>query len=219
MTATTVNPLKGKAKADGGGDFKAEVPSVDTHDARVVAMIDLGTQMESFGGEEPKPRRQFFIAYELDEETSVKGVNHVVGVRYTLSFHEKATLRKLAEAILNDGQKFPPDHDVDYGALLGQPCSVQISHKQGTGEKSDRKYVVVGTISAIPKKRRDQVFKPRRAPVLWLVGEDRAKLPDYLPRIYGEKVEDVIGRCRELTGRRGARAAGEGEIDDPETPF
>lgn len=216
---TAVNPFKGKAKADGGGgDLKIEIPSADTHDARIVGLVDLGTHNEAFGNEQPKPKRQVYLVFELDEEISgVKGANHAVGVRYTLSFHEKATLRKLAEAILNEGQKYAPDADVDYNALLGQPCSVQIAHVSGKGDKADRKYVKVGTISAVPKKRRESVFKPTREIFEWYVGRDDLNdLPDNLPRIFGETVADVIKRCHELGGSGNApgghAASGEGEV-------
>lgn len=214
MTTTAApSPLRGPAKSDSGGDYKTDVPSADVHDARVVALVDLGSHLESFQGGEPKRQRKVFLVYELDEEVSgMKGVNHVVAVKYTLSFHEKATLRKLAETLLNEGQKYPAEHPIDYAALVGAPCTVTITHQQGTGDKADRKYAKVGVISAVPRKRRDGVFKPRRALKVWVVGDPIEQLPDYLPRDYGEKVQDVIARCLELTAS--APASGEGAVGD-----
>jgi hypothetical protein len=218
MSTTTRNsPFKGQPKAD-GGDFKTEVPSEDTHDARVVALIDLGTHSESFKGEAEKKVRKCFLVFELDEEmTGMKGVNHVVGVRYTMSFHEKATLRKIAETILNDGQKF--SGEVDYEELVGQPCRVQISHTVKTGEKGERTYANVGTISAVSKKQRDKVFAAKRETSVWYVGDSLDDLPDYLPRIYGEEAKDIIGRCLEVRGGGDGDSdpADEGDVDDGES--
>lgn len=220
MTTTEqrTNPFKGQAKAD-GGDFKTEIPSEDTHDARIIGLVDLGTHMESFKGEAPKAQRKCLLVFELDEEmTGTRGVNHVVGVEYTLSYHEKASLRKLAETILNDGQKYKGD--VDYGELLGQPCAVQVSHTVKQTDNGERRYVKVGAISAVNKKKRESHFKAKRPQVVWCVGDDLSDLPDFLPRIWGEKVEDKIGRCHEVKGQPAAEADDGGGIPPGfETPF
>lgn len=211
-TETRTNPFKGKAKAAGDGDFKTEIPSADTHDARVVAMIDLGTHEESYQGAEPADKRKCLIVFELDEEmTGMKGVNHVIAKEYTLSFHEKASLRQLAELLTNDGKPFAADSDVDLDAMLGLPCAVTIAHEQGKGEKADRTYARLKQVSAVARKKHPQHFKAKREVVSWFVGDDPAELPDYLPRVYGEKVEDKIARCKELGGSSSA-ADGEGEV-------
>lgn len=216
--ATAPNPFKGQTRSDNGGDYKTDIPSADTHEARVVALVDLGTHEEKFGNEDAKAQHKVFLVYELDEEMSgMKGVNHVVGVKYTLSWHEKAKLRQLAEAILNEGQKYPADFDLDYSRLLGQPCTVQIAHEKKTTEKGERTYAKVGTIAAVGKKKREKVFAPKREVVCWFLGQSFEELPDYLPRDYGEKIEDVIRRSAEFKAQS---SADEGEIG-PEgaTPF
>ncbi len=218
--------LRGKPQS-GGGDFKTEVPSADVHDARVVAIVDLGTHQEAFGGTGPLEwKRSLYLVFELDEEmTGMKGANHVVGQKYTLSFHEKANLRKLAENLLNEGAAYGPEDAIDYSKLLGQPCAVQISHetKPASGDKPERTYAKIKAITSIAKKKRAAVFAPRREKKEWYVGDALSALPDYLPRIYGEKAEDVIRRCRELTARPeaddedGDEGAVPGGQDDP--PF
>lgn len=224
-TMQSKNPLMGKAQSGGGGDFsKTEIPSADVHDARIVALVDLGSHQESFQGGHAEWKRGLYVVFELDEEmTGFKGTNHVVGVKYTLSFHEKANLRKLAENLLNDGNAYAADAAVDYTRLLGQPCAVQISHESGKGDKADRTYVRVKGVSSVPKKRREQVFAPKRELAKWFVGVNPLNdLPDYLPRIYGEKVEDVVRRCRELTASSSSAASEQTEPDngnDEDTPF
>ncbi len=198
MTAmATKDPFTGKPKSgEGGGSF--EVPSVDVHEARIVAMIDLGSHEESFKGEPAKVRRKVYLAFELDEKMSASTFNHVVGVEYALSFHERANLRKLAEALLNDGVSFGADDEIDFKALVGQPCTVQIKHKKSAdGAKS---YADVGDVGALSKKARDRVFKPARGPLLWFIGQPMPTWPDWLPRIFGETIPDKIKRSRELAG-------------------
>lgn len=209
-TQTRQNPFKGKAKS--GGDDRTEIPSADTHDARVVAMVDLGTHEESYQGAEATKKRKCLIVFELDEEmTGMKGVNHVVGKEFTLSFHEKASLRQLAELLCNDGKPFAAEADVDLGAMLGLPCAVTIAHEQGKGEKADRTYARLKQVSAVARKKHPQHFKAKREVVSWFVGDDPAGLPDWLPRVYGERVEDKVARCLELGGKPPA-AGGEGEV-------
>ncbi len=201
MSTHRNSPFRGAPVKD-QGEYKTENPSEDTHDARIVALIDLGTHKESFQGGDEKEKHQCLVAFELDEEmTGMRGVNHVVAVRYTMSFNEKASLRQLAEAVLNDGKKYS-EADIDYELLLGQPCTVQISHVKKQTEKGERTYGRVGMIAAVPKKHRERMFRPKRTLSTWYVGDDRSLLPDWLPRIYGEKVEDVIARCLELTRHR-----------------
>jgi hypothetical protein len=215
--STRQSPFRGAPVKD-QGDYKTETPSEDTHDARIVALIDLGTHRESFQGGEEKEKRQAVVVFELDEEMSgTKGVNHVVAVRYTMSFHEKASLRLLAEAILNDGKRYG-EGEIDYELLLGQPCTVQISHVKKATDKGERTYGRVGTIAAVPKKHRERVFKPRRKLTVWMLGDPMTDLPtDWLPRIYGERVEDVIGRCLEMKGRA-KPPQDEDEGDEEELP-
>jgi hypothetical protein len=213
-TNTRQKPWQGQAKAD-GGDFKTDIPSEDTHQARVVALIDLGTHHETFQNGDAKDMRKCLICFELDEEmTGMKGTNHVVAKQYTMSFHEKANLRQLAEALLNEGQKFAADSGVDYERLLGRPCMIQIAHTKKVSEKGERTYTNIKSITAVPKKLREGVFAPKRKVTVWSLGDDLEALPSWLPRLYGEEIKDVIGRCRELKGAAPA-ARGEGEVAGP----
>jgi hypothetical protein len=216
MTTQTRNsPFKGQARQDNGGP-QAEMPSEDTHEARVVALIDLGTHRESFQGGEEKDVRQCQVVFELDERLpGTRDANHVIGVQYTLSLHEKASLRKLAEAILNNGAKYGPEAIIDYELLLGQPCTVQVAHKTVQTDKGERKYARAGVISAVSKKHAAKVFAPGYPLTAWYVGDDIDLLPDWLPRVFGEPVKDKVRRCQQLCGTPAAAAA----EDDEATPF
>lgn len=205
-----------------------EVPSEDVHDARIVALIDLGTQEKTFNNV-VEWSRKCLLVFELDEAmTGYKGVNHVVGVEYTLSHNEKAKLRKLASSLEID----------TYGELLGAACTVQVSHVVKQSDFGEKRYVKVGTIAPVAKKKRDAVFAAKRTLTLWSVEDGKDDdLPDWLPRIYGNTVKDVIAASVERNANsrssyqawkaskannNGAATAlaarSEGAIDD-DTPF
>src|SRR5262245_54645345 len=117
-----------------------EIPTADVHEGRIVGLIDLGTHLEVFKDSKTEtPRHKVFLAFELDQQMAGSEHNFVVGETFTLSFHAKASLRQLAEALLNDGASFSAaaEKDVDYKALLGQPCTVEIKHvKSSDGAKT-----------------------------------------------------------------------------------
>lgn len=211
-----LDPFKGKPKS---GEGKFEIPSEDTTPARVVGLIDLGTHLESFQGAEPKPKRQVLLAFELDELDSQRQ-NFIVCQRYNLSFHEKSGLRIIAESLLNDGKKFDADYEIDYKALLNQPCQVQIAHES----KGDKTYHKVVSITPLPKRQRETCFKPQRKPVSWFIGADIKGVPGWLPFVYGEPATDIIKRCQELQEADSGDDGDEGEVGagvgkDDSTPF
>lgn len=104
-----------------------------THIARCVRMIHVGTVEEEFMGEK-KLMNKVRITWELPEETRVfKEENGpqpmIIDKTYTLSLHEKATLRKDLEAWR--GRSFT-DEEVkafDITKLIGVPCLMSIIHE------------------------------------------------------------------------------------------
>ena len=182
-------------------------------------MADLGSHDDAFAdGDSASVRkvRKCFLVFELAEETS-DGHRHLIGKTFTLSFHAKSALRKLAEALLNDGTPFDEASgaDLNYVALLGLSCLVEIKHVKSNG--GARTYANVGNVSAVPKKSRNKIFQPNHEPTSWFVGQDLEALPSWLPRSFGEEVREIIARCHEMTEVRD-----EGEVSagvSGEEPF
>lgn len=208
---TTATAFKGKApKKSDGGDF--HVPPAGSHPAILVAMIDLGTQKESYQGEE-REVRQVFLVWELTaEQMPGSTFNHVLGKVYTLSFHEKAGLRKLAEKWR--GKAYNAEDEIDYGAMVGKPCLLTVEHKQS--KDGERTYANLAGVSPVPKGL--AVPPAKRPQTAWeIAGGSLERLPDWLPRIYGEPVADVVRRAPELSGARQADSGP--EESQEETPF
>lgn len=194
-----------------------EVPPAGSHGAALVAIIDLGTHREAFKGEAEKDVHQVYLVWELTGcPMTGSNFNHVIGRKYTFSLHEKSGLRKMIKSWRNKdlgvGEQF------DVLSMLGKKCMVSVSHTE-SGEKV---YANLDGVSAVPSGM--PVADPKRKPVAREV-TSADPVPDWLPRIYGEPVEEVVKRAREVRpagpgyaepATVGANAAGG---DDDQIPF
>lgn len=134
-----------KASDSGGGSFE-QAPE-GTHMARCYKLIDLGTQLREFQGESKKSR-QVIIGWELPGELMTSGEYEgqpfTTSKFYTLSLHEKATLRAHLKSWR--GRDFTPEElaGFDVKNLLGKPCMASIV-------TSDKGRSQVGGVMALPK--------------------------------------------------------------------
>jgi len=139
------------ATSNGSGNFEP-IPS-GSYAARCYSMIHIGTIEENIMGT-TKKLNKVRITWELPTELKVfKEENgeqpHVISKEFTLSLHEKSTLR----AFLKNwrGKDFTEDEAkaFDIERLIGVPCMLNITHKarkDGSGV-----YAEIGSISAMPK--------------------------------------------------------------------
>lgn len=130
------------AKA-GGGSF---IPApVGTWAAVCCDVVDLGVLEVNFGGE-TKKQHKIRIVWQLDE---VREDNkpHQASKRYTLSLHEKASLRKDLESWR--GRAFTEDelHGFDVEAVIGVGAYVNIIEEKKNGQT----YSNVASIMRLPK--------------------------------------------------------------------
>lgn len=129
---------------DKGGDF--EQPPVGLHVARSVGLIDIGTQIGEYQGQQTI-KRQFILKWELPNELMSRGdaagMPFVVSKFYTASLSEKSTLRKELEAWR--GKAFTKDELAGFDArtILDKPCMVQIAEKNGRNK--------VTAVTCLPK--------------------------------------------------------------------
>ncbi len=193
------NPFAMKVPLPGQGGF-ADTPPAGTHQAVLVAIIDLGTQMEDYQGEQKKARK-VFLAWELVQERAAGMPHgHVIGKQYTLSYHQKAALRGLIKGWrgkdLADGEEF------DLAKLKGKSCLVNVTHSTS----GERTYANLGGVSPLPKGM--PAVEPGVEPVLWYIGSDEP-FPDaaWLPWSYGERLEEILNRSDEMKVRAPAGAA------------
>lgn len=122
-----------------------------TYIARCVKMIEIGTVTAEFQGKEKK-QKKVRLTFELPTELKVFKEEdgeqpYFVSRDFTLSMHEKATLRGQLENWR--GKKFTEEESksFDVSVLLGKPCMVGIVHDN----KDGKVYANISTISSLLK--------------------------------------------------------------------
>lgn len=165
------------------GTVSEPVPA-GTHVARCYQMIEIGTVMESYLGQDPKPVRKVRIGWELPEETKVfnpeKGEQpYVISKEFTLSMSEKANLRKALESWRGKGFSEDEAKAFDITKLISIPCLLNIIHKVS---KDGRQYADIAAIMPLAKNTK---CPPPENDVICLSYDDFDKqvfssLPDFI---------------------------------------
>jgi hypothetical protein len=119
-----------------------------TYPARLVRIVDLGTQTTEYQGE-AKHARKVLLTWEIvDPDTRTDDDRpYLISKRYTASLHEKAGLRRDLAAWR--GQDFTPAElaRFDLATLLGKPVLIGIVHST----KGERTFANVASLSRMPK--------------------------------------------------------------------
>jgi hypothetical protein len=205
-------PWKQKASTGGTGSF--ECAPEGSHPAVCVGLIDLGTHSEEFkdektGGKKTLSYRKVLFCWELTAEpmAGFKGRNFIVSKDYRVTFTEKAGLRKMIEAWA--GKTFAEGQDFDLEKLLGKKFLISLTHHTSSKDKT---YAKIAGVSAVPKGL--PVPEPKTKQLLWSIDDGKAPPVDWIPYLYGEKVEEVIARCEERKGHSERPITDEGEVGD-----
>ena len=127
-----------------------------TYMARCFSMIEIGHIDTEFNGEKKKAHK-VMLTWELPEELAVfneeKGPEPFsVSKTYTLSMHEKSTLRKDLESWRGKGFTELEAAKFDITKLLGVPCLLTITHQPGKTDPT-KTYVTVSSISRLMKNQ------------------------------------------------------------------
>ena len=148
------------------------------HQGICYAVYDLGTEhSERFN----KDIHKVIIIWELpDERIDIekdgieKNLPRAISKRYTLSLHEKATLRKDLETWR--GRAFTNEElmGFDLTKLLGINCNLQVIHTH----KDDRTYANISTV--IPLTDGQEKKQPEN-PISYFSFEDEMEIPNETP--------------------------------------
>jgi len=165
--------------------------------ATAYQIVDLGTHTDPKFG---KRANKVSITWELadcrmDVERDGQTLNlpRVISRKYTLSLHEKATLRKDLEAWR--GRKFTPEElkAFDLRKLVGATCQLQIVHenrRDGGGI-----YASIAAIMAVPKGT-PRAGKTENQPVVFTLDEVDATHPE-IPNEIPEWLREIIKASEE----------------------
>lgn len=134
-TATTFTPMPAGAYA-----------------ARCYSMIQIGTITENILGED-KTLHKVRLSFEFPTELKVfKEENgeqpYVISKEFTLSMHEKATLRKFLESWRGKAFTEEQAKKFDITVLLGVQCLINVIHKTA---KNGNTYAEIASVSPLPK--------------------------------------------------------------------
>jgi len=129
-----------------------EIIPAGSYPARCYSMIHIGTIEETFNGE-TKQRNKVRITWELPTELLVfnedKGEQpRVIAKEFTLSLHEKSTLRAFLESWRGKSFTDKEAQSFDVTNLLGVPCLLSITHKTSGNGKT---YANIASVSMLPK--------------------------------------------------------------------
>lgn len=199
----------------GAGSSFRRVPT-GVHVARCVGVVDLGTQSVEFQGT-TKEQHKVQIQWEVlgEDEAGVPMTVEIDGAempltiqkRYTLSLHEKASMRRDLEAWR--GKPFDADElkGFDVARLLGAYCMLNVVEQEGGNGKT---YSNIQSITPLPR----ELAKHKPAGVHPLVSFD-ADNPDMaLFGKFHEKLQETIRASREWQAR-GAKVAPAGAVKPP----
>lgn len=106
-----------------------------THAAVCVDVVDLGICKSTYDGKERKERKIRFV-WQIDE-VDLQGKMFTANRRYTLSLHEKASLRKDLESWR--GRPFSEDElrGFDVETVLGAGAMISVVHSAKDGKTFD----------------------------------------------------------------------------------
>ena len=133
-----------------GGTPREQVPA-GTHVARVYEVIHIGTVTDTWEGQ-TKQLNKVRIGFELPLETRVfKEENgeqpFVISREFTLSTHEKATLRAFIEGLTGRKMSEQEAKAYDVLTLIAKECLIAVTHT----EKGDKTYANIASASPMMK--------------------------------------------------------------------
>lgn len=141
------------APKSGGSNLPKKVVPSGSHVARCYSMIQIGTVESEYLGEK-KLQHKVTIDFELPLETAVFREGEpekpfVISKEYTLSFHEKSTLRSHLQSWR--GKAFTDEEAAkfDITKLVTATCMLNVVHKASAD--GTKVYANIASISPIPK--------------------------------------------------------------------
>jgi len=137
------------AENKGGSGF--EPIAAGTYAARCYSMVHIGTVTETYEGQE-KTQNKIRLSWELPTELKVfkeeKGEQpFFISKDFTLSMHEKSSLRKYLEAWRGKAFTDAEAESFDVTKLLGKECLISVIHKV----KKTGTYAEMSSVSTLPK--------------------------------------------------------------------
>lgn len=195
-----------KLPSESVGNF--EKAPAGNHLATCYEVIDLGTQKTEYEGE-VKHQRKIWIGWELPNELMEDGRPHVIGRRYTLSSHEKSTLRKNLESWRGKAFSKEDFGEFEITNVVGVACFLNVVHN----EKGDRTYANIQAVAALPKGTPAPPLINK--PVKFDLDSFDQEVFDSL----SDRMKETIAESPEFQAIHGKPVNSLDEADDEDSPF
>jgi hypothetical protein len=121
-----------------------ELPPQGTQPARLIHILDLGTQVTDYQGK-TKEKRQLRLTWELVDAKMQDGRNFVIGKTVSASLY-KSNLLEIVESMTGQTIEFESDGSYDMRQLIDLPCMLTVV----LTEKDGKKYANIGSVSPMP---------------------------------------------------------------------
>lgn len=184
-----------KQKADNskGSGEGFELIAEGDYPAVLVAIIDLGHQLtKKFKSEEVEWVRKLFFVWELVGQKS----RPLPWKDFRLFNTPGSTLRQFVETWR--GKKYADGEDIDYSKFLSRPCILGIKHRKSKDGQKTFHEVDSASRPLDEEGNKIEVPKAEHTPLLWSVEDGTLKqLPEWLPRLYGNEIAEVVAECKE----------------------
>lgn len=178
------------AQASGGGSERELIPA-GLQRAVCASVADLGTHMDKQWNKLKRlVRLTFELAdvrgeFEVDGET--KDLPRLMGKNYTLSLHEKASLRKDLQAWRN--KPFTPEElaGFDISNLVGVPCMVNVEHYNGSDGK--QRAGIGGVLGLMPGMEKPV---PEGTTYYYGIDDHGREFPEGMPDFVKERILESV---------------------------
>lgn len=165
------------AKVFSKGNTDFEPAPADVHNGVCIGVYDMGTHVGVYGA-----KRSVKLLFEIDAQRA-DGKNFTVSRDYGFTISKKSKLREMIEAWR--GKPFTEAEEnegFDLAKLLGQPCAVQVVHKDSNGST----YANIGSIMKLMKGM--QPMKPTYKPCSYFIDDHGKNLPADMPEWIKKKI-------------------------------
>lgn len=194
------------------------------HRGVCAAVIDLGTHWDSYRGQAERKTRRVWMVWEVEAEFKGKPTRFWLGVEYGIGVGDdgglqmglKSGIRQMLEGWR--GKPYQDGEDIDPEAVLGRACQVNVIQ--------DKNYAQVKAVLGLGQGQAP--IKPTHAPLRYAAeSQDGYPAPDWMPRVFGIKVEDYLENSLERKGsgrkedlrKKQAAAGGGGNGQEPGDSF
>jgi hypothetical protein len=159
-----------------------------THLAVLYSIVDLGTQENTFDPTNG-PKRMVRLTWEFPKKRAdFDGQSNPLVLSKELSFSmfEKATLRKIVEAMIGESLSDKAAYDFDFNKILGAGCLISVKHiKSKDGTKTYNSYS-----GCTPLMEGMTTPKPENKTTIYSVDEGESAVFASLPEWLQKKIQD-----------------------------